>query len=75
MRAPTTGDMPPNSDNSPAFAFELRARYAPGEGWVTLDVCASKTIALDEALFRRDTWGRIPTELRLVPVDIRRGNP
>jgi hypothetical protein len=61
------------SDNS--IVFEVRARYAPGEGWITLDVCASKTVTLDEGLFRRDPWGRTPTELRLVPVHIRRRSP
>ncbi len=67
--------MPSGSDNNPIVAFELRARYAAGEAWITLDVCASKTVALDEGLFRRDPWGRTPTELRFVPVHLRRRTP
>jgi hypothetical protein len=52
----------------PAIAYELQARYAPGEAWITLDVCLSRVVAVEEGLFRRDAWGRTPTEVRVVPV-------
>jgi hypothetical protein len=56
-----------SSDPSPQFvlAYETQARYAPGEAWVTLDVSVSRRLAIDEAFFRRDPWGRVPTEIRV----------
>lgn len=56
-------DIPP-----PVLAYEIQGRYAPGEEWVTLDVCSSRLVAVEEALFRRDPWGRVPTEMRVVAV-------
>jgi hypothetical protein len=50
------------------IAYELQARYGPGEAWITLDVCLSRIVAVEEGLFRRDAWGRTPTEVRVVPV-------
>jgi hypothetical protein len=47
------------------LAYETQARYAPGEAWVTLDVSVSRRLAVDEAFFRRDPWGRVPTEIRV----------
>lgn len=47
------------------LAYETQARYAPGEPWVTLDVSVSRRLAVDEAFFRRDPWGRVPTEIRV----------
>jgi hypothetical protein len=52
----------------PALAFELQARYAPGETWITLDVCSSRMAAVDEALFNRDAWGRTPADVRVVAI-------
>jgi hypothetical protein len=49
---------------NPTF-YETLARYAPGEGWVAVDVSASRTIALEEAFLVRDPWGREPIELRV----------
>ena len=37
----------------------------PGEAWITLDVSVSHALAVDEAFFRRDPWGRKPTEVRV----------
>jgi hypothetical protein len=54
------------SDHDGVLAYELHARYAPGEAWITLDVCSSRTVALEEALLHRDAWGRTPTEFRVV---------
>jgi hypothetical protein len=53
----------PNPDS--VLAYETQARYAPGEAWVTLDVSVSRQLAVDEAFFRRDPWGRVPTEIRV----------
>jgi hypothetical protein len=47
------------------IAYETQARYGPGEDWVTLDVSVSRLIAVDEAFFRHDPWGRAPTEIRV----------
>ncbi len=49
----------------PVIAYETQARYAPGEAWITLDVSVSRTVAVDEAFFRQDPWGRMPTEVRV----------
>jgi hypothetical protein len=49
----------------PILAYETQARYGPGEAWITLDVSASHALAVDEAFFRRDPWGRKPTEVRV----------
>ena len=65
---PITGNMSQDSDTGSLLAFELRARYAPGETWITLDVCSSRMVAVEEALFRRDAWGRAPAEVRVVAV-------
>lgn len=54
--------------SEPVLAYETQARYGPGEEWVTLDVSVSRRIAVDEALFRRDPWGRVPMEVRVRPV-------
>jgi hypothetical protein len=56
----------PGTDH--VLAFELQARYAPGETWITLDVCSSRMAAIEEALFHRDAWGRAPAEVRIVAV-------
>jgi hypothetical protein len=53
------------------LAYETQARYAPGEAWVTLDVSVSRRLAVDEAYFRRDPWGRVPTEIRVRGVSSR----
>jgi hypothetical protein len=60
-------------DRGALLAFELQARYATGEAWITLDVCSSRLVAIEEALFHRDAWGRTPTEVRVVAVHGRRG--
>lgn len=52
----------------PVMAYETQARYAPGEAWVTLDVSVSRRLAVDEAFFRRDPWGRVPIEIRVTSV-------
>lgn len=49
----------------PILAYETQARYGPGEAWITLDVSVSHALAVDEAFFRRDPWGRKPTEVRV----------
>jgi hypothetical protein len=49
----------------PILAYETQARYGPGEAWITLDVSLSHALAVDEAFFRRDPWGRKPTEVRV----------
>ena len=49
----------------PILAYETQARYGPGEAWITLDVSASHALAVDEAFFRRDPWGRKLTEVRV----------
>jgi hypothetical protein len=60
--------MSQDSDTGFVLAFELQARYAPGETWITLDVCSSRMVAVEEALFDRDAWGRTPAEMRVVAV-------
>jgi len=65
---PITGNMSQDSDTGSLLAFELRARYAPGETWITLDVCSSRVVAVEEALLHRDAWGRAPAEVRVVAV-------
>ncbi|HEX5559787.1 MAG TPA: hypothetical protein VFX13_19405 [Gaiellales bacterium] len=60
--------MSQDSDTGPVLAFELQARYAPGETWITLDVCSSRMVAVEEALFHRDAWGRAPAEVRVLAV-------
>jgi hypothetical protein len=65
---PITGSMCQNSHSRPVLAVELQARCAPGETWITLDVCASRMVAVDEALVHRDAWGRTPAEVRVVAV-------
>lgn len=54
------------SDHDEVLAYELQARYGQGEMWITLDVCSSRMVAIEEALLRRDPWGRSPTEFRVV---------
>ena len=54
------------SDHDEILAYELQARYAPGEAWITIDVCVSRMVAVEEALLVRDPWGRTPTEFRVV---------
>lgn len=49
----------------PILAYETQARYGAGEAWITLDVSVSHALAVDEAFFRRDPWGRKPTEVRV----------
>ncbi len=65
---PIIEKMSQDSDTGPVLAFELQARYAPGETWITLDVCSSRMIAVEEALFHRDAWGRAPAEVRVLAV-------
>lgn len=65
---PIIGKMSQDPDTGPVLAFELQARYAPGEAWITLDVCSSRMVAVEEALFHRDAWGRAPAEVRVVAV-------
>jgi hypothetical protein len=67
---PITGNMSQDSDTGSALAFELQARHAPGETWITLDVCSSRMVAVEEALSHRDAWGRIPAEVRVVAVHV-----
>ena len=67
-KMPITGNMSQDSDTGSVVAFELQARYAPGETWITLDVCSSRMVAVEEALFHRDAWGRTPAEVRVVAV-------
>jgi hypothetical protein len=55
-------------DTGSALAYELQARYAAGETWITLDVCSSRMAAVEDALFHRDAWGRAPAEVRVVAV-------
>jgi hypothetical protein len=54
------------SDHDRVLAYELQGRYAHGEAWITLDVCSSRLVAVEEALLRWDPWGRTPTEFRVV---------
>jgi hypothetical protein len=54
------------SDHERVPAYELQGRYAHGEAWITLDVCSSPMVALEEALLGRDPGGRIPAEFRVV---------
>jgi hypothetical protein len=54
------------SDHDGVLAYELQGRYASGEEWITLDVCNSRMVAVEEALLHRDPWGRAPTEFRVV---------
>jgi hypothetical protein len=62
--------MPDPSDTP--IAFELQARFASGEAWITLGVSAAVRAAKLGALScARDVWGRVPTETRVVA--IRRG--
>jgi hypothetical protein len=49
------------------IAFELQARFDDGEAWITLAVCATRPTAERSGL-RRDVWGRVPTDTRVVPV-------
>jgi hypothetical protein len=60
--------MSQESDTRPVLAFELQARYSAGETWITLDVCSSRMVAVEEALFCRDACGRTPAEVRVVAV-------
>jgi hypothetical protein len=48
--------------------YETRARYAPHEDWITVDVSVSHRTAVTEALFLRDAWGRDPIELHVIRV-------
>jgi hypothetical protein len=57
--------MSSNPDPDPIIAYETQARYGAGEAWVTLDVSVSRGLAVDEAFFRRDPWGRVPSEIRV----------
>lgn len=50
------------------IAYELQARYAVGEPWVTLRVGRSNALATEAALHHRDAWGRKPTDIRVVAV-------
>src|SRR5437868_88622 len=43
-----------SNPEQPTIAYELQARYAAGEAWITLDVCLSRVVAVEEGLFRRD---------------------
>jgi hypothetical protein len=54
------------SDYDGVLAYELQGRHAPGEAWITLDVCSSRTVAVEEALLHRAPSGRAPTEFRVV---------
>jgi hypothetical protein len=65
---PITGNMSQDSDTDTVLAFELQARYAPGATWVTLDVCGSRMVAVEEPRFHRDACGRRPAEVRVVAV-------
>jgi hypothetical protein len=58
------------TDRNPdsVLVYETQARYAAGEAWVTLDVSVSRWLAVDEAFFRRDPWGRVPTEIRVMSI-------
>lgn len=60
--------MTSESHSTPIIAYETQARYAAGEAWITLDVAVSLRIAIDDAFFWRDPWGRAPTEVRVVSV-------
>jgi hypothetical protein len=53
----------PNSDT--VVAYQTQVRYGRGDAWVTLDVSIDRDTAVDEAFFRRDPWGRVPTEIRV----------
>jgi hypothetical protein len=57
-----------NSDAElpPIRAYEVQARYAPGEAWITLDVCLNRLRAVREAYLRHDPWGRAPIQVRIV---------
>lgn len=61
------------SDHDRILAYELQARCAPGEAWITLDVCSSRMVAVEEALLHRDPCGRTPTEFRVVRLHGRAG--
>lgn len=53
------------------IAFELQARFGPGEEWITLRVSSSPTPAVPTTLRRYDAWGRTPLATRVVPVQPR----
>jgi hypothetical protein len=50
------------------IAYELQARFGAGEEWLTVDVCVTAAAAQRADVCRRDAWGRLPTETRVVPV-------
>jgi hypothetical protein len=58
--------------DSPGMAtpiyYETRARYASDEPWITVDVSVSHRVAMNEALFLRDPWGRDPVELHILRI-------
>jgi hypothetical protein len=58
--------------SNPVLAYETQARYSAGEAWITLDVSVCRRTAVDEAFFRKDPWGRVPTEVRVRSVRGRR---
>src|SRR6185437_16315655 len=65
VHPPITRGMSAEGTPPPILAYETQARYGPGEAWITLDVSASHALDVDEAFFRRDPWGRKPTEVRV----------
>jgi hypothetical protein len=54
-----------HTDPNSVVGYQTQVRYGRGEAWVTLDVSIDRDTAVDEALFRRDPWGRVPTEIRV----------
>lgn len=52
-------------DSGTVVAYQTQVRYGRGQAWITLDVSIDRGTAVDEAFFRRDPWGRSPTEIRV----------
>jgi hypothetical protein len=50
------------------IAYELQARFGADEEWLTVEVCGTLAAAERSGECRRDAWGRLPTETRVVPV-------
>jgi hypothetical protein len=60
--------MSADTDNRPILAYETQARYSPDGGWITLAISASHRAAVDANLCPCDSWGRTPTEVRIVAI-------
>jgi hypothetical protein len=57
--------MYPDANPDTVVAYQTQVRYGRGDAWITLDVSIDRDTAVDEALFRHDPWGRVPTQVRV----------